>query len=95
LAQTALYATDYTEKHCYWTLNGPSFGFYPSSVNIRALLHLGDNEIQVIVVNSLTNYLSTVQLPKVPGAQIHHYPPIPAGLIGPVILTYETDDPNK
>jgi len=39
--------------------------------------------------------MSTVQLPKVPGSQMRHYDPIPAGLLGPVSLLYEKESVNK
>jgi hypothetical protein len=62
---------------------------HPFSVDIRSLLHGGDNEIQVTVVNSLTNYVSTIQWPKTPASQMGHFPPTSAGLLGPVELEYE------
>jgi len=62
---------------------------HPFSVDIRSLLHAGDNEIHVTVVNSLTNYVSTIQWPKNPVSQMGHFPPISAGLLGPVVLEYE------
>jgi len=79
-------------------VNGFSAGqlvVHPFAVDIRSLLRAGENDIQVTVVNSLTNYMSTVQLPKVPGSQMRHYDPIPAGLLGPVSLLYEKESVNK
>ena len=43
---------------------------HPFSVDIRSLLHAGDNEIQVTVVNSLTNYVSMIRWPKSPVSQM-------------------------
>jgi hypothetical protein len=80
------------------TVNGVSAGqlvVHPFAVDIRSLLRPGENDIQVTVVNSLTNYMSSVQLPKVPGSQMRHYDPIPAGLLGPVSLLYEKESVNK
>jgi len=74
-------------------VNGVAAGtlvVHPFSVDVRPLLHAGDNEIQVMVANSLTNFVSTIQFPKNPVNPMAHYPPISAGLLGPVILEYET-----
>lgn len=79
-------------------INGVSAGqlvVHPFTVDVRPMLRAGDNEIQVTVVNSLTNYMSTIQLPKAPGSQMRHYDPIPAGLMGPVSLRYEAGSPGK
>ena len=65
---------------------------HPFVTDIRALLHEGDNQIQVHVVNSLTNYVSTIQWPKNPASQMGRFPPISAGLLGPVVLRYETNN---
>ena len=62
----------------------------PFAVDVRPFLHAGRNEIQITVVNSLTNYVSTIAWPKIPGDYRQHYPPISAGLMGPVSLEYET-----
>jgi hypothetical protein len=80
------------------TVNGVSAGqlvVHPFAADIRSLLHAGENDIQVTVVNSLTNYMSSVKLPKTPGSQMRHYDPIPAGLLGPVSLVYERESVNK
>lgn len=68
---------------------------HPFSVDIGPLLHEGENEIQVTVVNSLTNYVSTIQWPKNSASQIGHFPPISAGLLGPVVLRYETNNARR
>jgi hypothetical protein len=68
---------------------------HPFSVDIRPLLHEGENEIQVTVVNSLTNYVSTIQWPNNPASQMGHFPPISAGLLGPVVLRYETNNARQ
>jgi len=44
----------------------------------------------VTVVNSLTNYVSTIQWPKNAAFQMGHFGPISAGLLGPVVLEYQT-----
>ena len=58
--------------------------------DVRSLLHGGDNKIEVTVVNSLTNYVSTIQWPKNPVNPMAHFPPTSAGLLGPVFLEYQT-----
>jgi hypothetical protein len=63
---------------------------HPFTTDVRSLLHEGDNEIEVSVVNSLTNYVSTIQWPKNPANPMAHFPPISAGLLGPVFLEYQT-----
>ncbi len=68
---------------------------HPFSVDIRSLLHEGENQIQVTVVNSLTNYVSTIQWPKNSPSQMGHFPPISAGLLGPVVLKYETNSAKR
>jgi len=68
---------------------------HPFSVDIRPLLHEGENEIEVTVVNSLTNYVSTIQWPKNSPSQMGHFPPISAGLLGPVVLKYETNSAKR
>jgi hypothetical protein len=61
----------------------------PFSLDIRPLLHSGDNVLEITVSNSLTNYASTVQWPKNWFDTMPHYPPISSGLLGPVVLRYE------
>jgi hypothetical protein len=68
---------------------------HPFTTDVRSLLHEGDNEIEVTVVNSLTNYASTIQWPKNPANPIAHFPPISAGLLGPVLLEYQTESNPK
>lgn len=72
-------------------VSGGSLLVHPFAVDVRSLLHEGDNEVQVTVVNSLTNYVSTIQWPKAPVSFMGHFPPISAGLLGPVALKYETE----
>ena len=62
---------------------------HPFVTDIRGLLQEGDNEVQVTVVNSLTNYGSTIQWPKNPASQMGRFPPISAGLLGPVVPKFE------
>jgi len=79
-------------------VNGVAAGtlvVHPFSTDVRALLRVGDNEVRVTVVNSLTNYVSTIQWPKNPANQLGHFPPISAGLLGPVSLEYETAKPAR
>lgn len=61
----------------------------PFSLDIRPLLHSGDNVLKITVANSLTNYVSTVQFPKSPLDRIPNYPPLSSGLLGPVMLVTE------
>jgi hypothetical protein len=61
----------------------------PFSLDIRPLLHSGDNVLGITVANSLTNYVSIVQFPKSPLGTSPHYPPVSSGLLGPVVLRYE------
>jgi len=63
---------------------------HPFAADVRPYLRAGRNEIAVIVVNSLTNYVSTIQWPKNPANPKGHFPPISSGLLGPVDLIYET-----
>jgi hypothetical protein len=68
---------------------------HPFSADIRSLLHEGDNTIQVTVVNSLTNFVSTIQWPKNSPNPKGHFPAISAGLFGPVVLEYQTSETKK
>jgi hypothetical protein len=61
----------------------------PFSLDIRPLLHSGDNVLGITVANSLTNYVSIVQFPKSPLGTNPHYPPVSSGLLGPVVLRYQ------
>jgi hypothetical protein len=61
---------------------------HPFSSNVRQFLHPGENEVAITVVNSLTNYVSTVQAPKSP-LGISHFPPVSSGLLGPVTLVLQ------
>ena len=61
----------------------------PFSLDIRPLLHSGDNVLEITVANSLTNYVSTLQWPKNRFGTMPHYPPISSGLLGPIVLEYE------
>ena len=63
---------------------------HPFTTDVRSLLRQGDNEIEVTVVNSLTNYVSTIHWPKNPANPLVHFPPTSAGLLGPVFLEYQT-----
>jgi hypothetical protein len=77
-------------------VNGASAGqlvIHPFSVNIRQFLHPGENEIAITVVNSLTNYVSSVQVPESP-LGIGHFPPVSSGLLGPVTLAFEKAESN-
>ena len=50
-------------------VNGADAGelvVHPFSVDVRQFLHSGENEVAITVFNSLTNYVSAVQLPKSP-----------------------------
>jgi hypothetical protein len=79
-------------------INGVTAGqllVHPFLLDVHPLLHRGENEIEVTVVNSLTNYVSTIQWPKNPTSQIRHYPPTSAGLLGPVALKYETSSSSQ
>lgn len=66
----------------------------PFSVAVRHLLHSGVNTIKVTVANSLTNYASTIHFPN-SAVMMRHYPPISAGMLGPVLLQYETSAPSR
>jgi hypothetical protein len=68
---------------------------HPFSTDIRPLLHAGDNEIEILVVNSPTNYVSTIQWPKNAASQMGHFAPISAGLLGPVVLRFETENSER
>ena len=73
-------------------INGADAGqlvVHPFAVDVRPRLHAGDNEIEIIVVNSLSNYVSTIHLPKNPLNQMGHFPATSSGLLGPVVLEYE------
>jgi hypothetical protein len=61
----------------------------PFSLDIRPLLHSGDNVLEVTVANSLTNYVSQVQFPKSPLGTRPPFPLVTSGLLGPVVLRYE------
>jgi len=63
---------------------------HPFAADVRSYLRVGRNETVVIVTNSLTNYVSTIQWPKNPANPKGHFPPISSGLLGPVDLIYET-----
>jgi len=63
---------------------------HPFTTDVRSLLHEGENKIEVTVVNSLTNYVSTIRWPKNPVNPMAHFPPTSAGLLGPVYLEYQT-----
>jgi hypothetical protein len=74
-------------------VNGVNAGqlvVHPFSANVRQFLHPGENEVAITVVNSLTNYVSTVQGPKSP-LGIRHFPPVSSGLLGPVTLDFATE----
>lgn len=62
----------------------------PFSLDIRRLLHAGDNVLEIGVANSLTNYVSTIKFPESALGKRPHYPPRSSGLLGPVTLEYET-----
>ena len=66
----------------------------PFSLDIRPLLHSGENVLEITVADSLTNYASTVQFPKSPLGTHPHYPPVSSGLLGPVVLEYEKSAPQ-
>ncbi len=68
---------------------------HPFTTDVRSLLHEGDNEIEVTVVNSLTNYASTIQWPNNPANPMGHFPPTSAGLLGPVVLEYQAAKPVR
>lgn len=61
----------------------------PFSLDIRPLLHSGDNLLEITVANSLANYASIVQFPKSPLRANSHFPSVSSGLLGPVVLRYE------
>ena len=61
----------------------------PFSLNIRPLLHSGDNVLEITVVNTLTNFVSSLQAPKNALSRNRHYSPASSGLLGPVVLIYE------
>lgn len=65
----------------------------PFSLDIRPLLHPGDNFLAITVANSLTNYVSTVEFPKSQLGAHPHYSPVSSGLLGPVVLEYEESVP--
>jgi hypothetical protein len=74
-------------------VNGVNAGqlvVHPFSANVRQFLHPGENEVAITVVNSLTNYVSTVQAPKSP-LGIRHFPPVSSGLLGPVTLVFAAE----
>jgi hypothetical protein len=76
------------------SVNGADAGqlvVHPFSVNVRRFLHPGENEVAISVVNSLTNYVSTTQVPMSP-LGMRHFPPVSSGLLGPVTLVFETAD---
>lgn len=60
----------------------------PFSLNIRPLLHSGDNALEIVVANPLSNYANTVQSSD-PLGGTPHFPPLSSGLLGPVVLEYE------
>lgn len=62
---------------------------HPFSVDVRRFLHPGENQVAITVVNSLTNYVSTTQVPSSP-LGIRHFPPVSSGLLGPVTLVFQT-----
>lgn len=75
-------------------INGSSAGMLivePFSIDIKPLLHPGVNEIEIKVANSLTNYVSSLKGAAVSMYQSGHYPPVSSGLLGPVVLRYETN----
>jgi len=79
------------------TVNGVSAGqliVHPFSVEVRHLLHAGENRIQITVVNSLSNYASTIQWSKIPTPYeaTGISKPLSSGLLGPVVLKYETEN---
>ncbi|HEV2486542.1 MAG TPA: glycosyl hydrolase [Terracidiphilus sp.] len=66
----------------------------PFAVDIKPLLHPGENEIEITVANSLTNYVSSLKGSAVSMYQSGHYPPVSSGLIGPVGLRYQISTAN-
>jgi len=64
---------------------------HPFSVDIRRFLHPGENEVAITVVNSLTNYVSAVQIPESP-LGTSRFPPVSSGLLGPVTLAFDVEE---
>jgi hypothetical protein len=61
----------------------------PFLLDIRPLLHFGENVLEIIVANTLTNYVSTVQFANSALSGNPHYPPVSSGLLGPITLEYK------
>ncbi len=73
-------------------INGSDAGMLivqPFALDVRSLLHPGDNQIEVTVANTLTNYVSSLKGPAVSMYQTGHFEPVSDGLLGPVFLRYE------
>jgi len=73
-------------------VNGADAGqlvIQPFLLDIRPLLHFGENVLEITVANTLTNYVSTVQFPNSALRSNPHYPPVSSGLLGPVMLDYK------
>ena len=64
----------------------------PFAIDIKSLLHPGDNELDITVSNSLNNYVSSLKGAEVSMFQSGHFPPLSSGLLGPVAIRYETRD---
>ena len=61
----------------------------PFAIDIKPLLRPGENEIEITVANTLSNYVSSLKGAAVSMYQSGHYPPVSSGLLGPVVLRYE------
>jgi len=75
-------------------VNGANAGqlvIQPFSVNVRRFLHPGENKIEIIVVDSLANYVSTSQVQKSPPG-IRQFPPVSSGLLGPVTVVFDMEE---
>jgi hypothetical protein len=62
----------------------------PFALEIKSLLHAGDNKLEITVANTLTNYVSSLKGSAVSGYQSGHFEPLSSGLLGPVLLRYES-----
>jgi hypothetical protein len=61
----------------------------PFAADVSKFLRHGDSTIEIVVTNSLINYVSTIQWPKTSGAmQMKHFLSISSGLLGPLWLKY-------
>lgn len=74
------------------SINGADAGSLevrPFAVDITRLLRPGENEVEVTVSNTLTNYVSSLKGSAVAPYQVGHFDALPSGLFGPVTLRYE------